>query len=161
MKSPQSYQPKSLQPSASRVSRAGFTLVEILVVIAIISLLAGVVLLNIAPQMGMGSQAAGKSQIQVLSSAVTTYRMAHGRYPTQAQGLDALVQKPNQEPIPPNYPDGGYLSGRTIPLDPWKRPFIYLIPGRQNENFEILSYGADGEPGGSGANADISSSEAQ
>ena len=144
-----------------RAHRAGFTLVEILVVIAIISLLAGVVLLNIAPQIGMGSQAAAKAQIQVLSSAATTYRMAHGRYPTQQQGLEALVQKPSQEPIPENYPDGGYLSGRVVPPDPWKRPYVYLIPGRQNEPFEILSYGADGEPGGSGADADVSSSDAQ
>ena len=142
----------------SSARRAGFTLVEILVVIAIISLLAGVVLLNIAPQIGMGSQAAAKAQIQVLSSAATTYRMAHGRYPTQPQGLDALVRKPTQEPIPENYPDGGYLSGRTVPLDPWKRAYLYLIPGRQNEPFEILSYGADGEPGGTGAEADVSSS---
>ena len=141
--------------------RAGFTLVEILVVIAIISLLAGVVLLNIAPQIGMGSQAAAKAQIQVLSSAATTYRMAHGRYPTQQQGLEALVQKPSQEPIPENYPDGGYLSGRVVPPDPWKRPYVYLIPGRKDENFEILSYGADGEPGGSGADADVSSADAQ
>ena len=129
-------------------------------VIAIISLLAGVVLLNIAPQIGMGSQAAAKAQIQVLASAVNTYRMAHGRYPTQPQGLEALVQKPAQEPIPGNYPDGGYLNSRTLPLDPWKRPYLYLIPGRQNENFEILSYGGDGEPGGSGVNADLSSTEA-
>ena len=141
--------------------RAGFTLVEILVVIAIISLLAGVVLLNIAPQIGMGSQAAAKSQIQVLASALTTYRMAHGMYPTQQQGLDALAQKPATKPIPANYPDGGYLNSRVIPLDPWKRPYLYLIPGRRNENFEIISYGADGEPGGSGANADLSSADAQ
>ena len=144
-----------------RALRAGFTLVEILVVIAIISLLAGVVLLNIAPQIGMGSQAAAKAQIQVLSSAATTYRMAHGRYPTQQQGLEALVRKPAQEPIPENYPDSGYLSGRTVPADPWKNPYIYLCPGRQNEPFEILSYGADGEPGGTGADADVSSSDAQ
>lgn len=146
---------------AARASRAGFTLVEILVVIAIISLLASVVLLNIAPQIGMGSQATAKAQIQVLSSAVTTYRMQQGRHPTQQQGLAALVQKPAQEPVPQNYPDGGYLNGRVVPLDPWKRPYIYLIPGRQNENFEILSYGGDGEPGGTGANADISSTDAQ
>ena len=142
-------------------ARAGFTLVEILVVIAIISLLAGVVLLNVAPQMGLGSQAAAKSQIQVFSSAIDTYRMAHGRYPTQQQGLEALVRKPSQEPVPENYPDGGYLNGRNIPLDPWKRPYVYLCPGRQNEPFEILSYGADGEPGGSGGDADLSSVNAQ
>ena len=150
--------PLSSRTSDLRPLTSGFTLVEILVVIAIISLLAGVVLLNIAPQIGMGSQAAAKAQIQVLSSAATTYRMAHGRYPTQQQGLEALVQKPSQEPIPENYPDGGYLSGRVVPPDPWKRPYVYLIPGRSGENFEILSYGADGEPGGSGADADVSSS---
>ena len=154
---------RSLQPQSRPrpAARAGFTLVEILVVIAIISLLAGVVLLNIAPQIGMGSQAAAKSQIQVLASALTTYRMAHGMYPTQQQGLDALAQKPATEPIPANYPEGGYLNSRVIPLDPWKRPYLYLIPGRRNENFEIISYGADGEPGGSGANADLSSADAQ
>ena len=152
---------RETQNPASRAPRAGFTLVEILVVIAIISLLAGVVLLNIAPQIGMGSQAAAKAQIQVLSSAATTYRMAHGRYPTQQQGLEALVRKPSQEPVPENYPDGGYLNGRNIPLDPWKRPYVYLCPGRQNEPFEILSYGADGEPGGSGGDADLSSVNAQ
>lgn len=151
-------EPLNREPCASR---AGFTLVEILVVIAIISLLAGVVLLNIAPQIGMGSQAAAKAQIQVLSSAATTYRMAHGRYPSQQQGLEALVKKPDQEPVPQNYPEGGYLNSRNLPLDPWKRPYIYLCPGRQNEPFEILTYGADGEPGGDSANADISSADAQ
>ena len=155
--SPVSCLPPS-RTSDLRPLTSGFTLVEILVVIAIISLLAGVVLLNIAPQIGMGSQAAAKAQIQVLSSACTTYRTAHGRYPTQQQGLEALVRKPSQEPIPQNYPDSGYLSGRSVPADPWKNPYIYLCPGRQNEPFEILSYGADGEPGGSGADADVSSS---
>lgn len=147
--------------SPAREARRGFTLVEILVVIAIISLLAGVVLLNIAPQIGMGSQAAAKAQIQVLASALNTYRMAHGQYPTQTQGLDALVRKPDREPIPANYPAGGYLNSRTLPLDPWKRPYLYLTPGRQDEPFEILCYGADGEPGGEGADADISSSDAE
>ena len=152
---------KPLPPSASRQARAGFTLVEILVVIAIISLLAGVVVLNVAPQLGMGKQAAAQSQIQILSSALDTYQLAHGAFPAQHQGLDALVRKPAQEPVPQNYPESGYLKSRAVPLYPWKRPYIYLTPGRQNEPFEILSYGADGQPGGEGANADISSADAQ
>ena len=142
-------------------SRAGFTLVEILVVIAIMLLLAGVVLLNIAQQLGIGKQAAAQAQIQVLASGVSTYHMAHGVYPTPQQGLEALVKKPTREPIPANYPEGGYLNSRTLPLDPWKRPFIYLCPGLQNEPFEILSYGADGEPGGSGGNSDLYSAHAE
>ena len=106
----------------------------------------------------MGNQTAAKAQIQVLSYAITTYRMAHGRYPTQQQDLEGLVRKPAKESVPDNYPEGGYLSGRSVSPDPWKNPYVYLCPDRQNENFEILSYGADGEPGGSGADADISSS---
>ncbi len=149
------------RPHARRTTRHGFTLVEILVVIAIISLLAGVVLLNVAPQLGMGKQATARAQIKVFVSALDTYNMASGRYPTQAQGLAALVRKPTQPPIPDTYPDGGYLQGRAIPLDPWKNPYVYLIPGRQNEPFEVLSYGADGEPGGQGNNADLASSDAQ
>ncbi len=152
---------KRLHSQSPHAQRAGFTLVEILVVIAIISLLAGVVLLKVAPHMGMGPQAASTAQVQVLSSAIDTYHMAHGRYPTQAQGLSALVKKPTHEPIPKNYPDSGYLKSRSVPLDSWKRPYIYLTPGRQNEPFEILSYGGDGEPGGSAAKADISSAAIQ
>lgn len=138
-------------------SRAGFTLVEILVVVTIILLLSGIVLQNIVGGMAKGELAAAKAQIQALSSAVTEYRMSHGRYPTTQQGLQALVEKPTREPIPPNYPEGGHLNSRVLPLDPWKRPYLYLCPGRQREPFEVFSYGADGEPGGEGANADVSS----
>ena len=146
----------------SRKQRAarpvGFTLVEILVVLAIISLLAGVVLVNVAPNLMMGQQATAKAQIREFASALATYQLAHGTYPTQQQGLDALVKCPTKEPIPANYPAGGYLATRSLPTDPWKRPYLYLVPGRQNEPFEIFTYGADGEPGGTGADADISSS---
>ena len=137
---------------------AGFTLVEILVVLAIISLLAGVVLVNVAPNLMMGQQATAKAQIREFTGALATYQLAHGWYPTQQQGLDALVRKPTKEPVPANYPAGGYLASRTLPPDPWKRPYLYLVPGRQDEPYEIFTYGADGEPGGSGADADISSS---
>ena len=146
----------SFHPSSSR---AGFTLVEILVVVAIISLLAGVVLLNVAPQLLMGKQAAAKAQIQVFSSALDTYQLRHGSFPNQRQGLDALVRKPSAEPIPSDYPPGGYLKQRSLPLDPWGKPYVYLVPGRNGEPFEIISYGADDEPGGSDANADVSSAD--
>ena len=136
---------------------AGFTLVEMLVVLAIISLLAGVVVLNVAPQLLAGSQGKAKAQIQVFSTALNTYYAEQGRYPTQEQGLEALVQKPVRGPIPARYPANGYLSTRELPMDPWGHPYIYLIPGRQGEVFEILTYGADGEEGGTGADEDLSS----
>ena len=136
---------------------AGFTLVEMLVVLAIISLLAGVVVLNVAPQLLAGSQGKAKAQIQVFSTALNTFYAEQGRYPTQEQGLEALVQKPVRGPIPARYPANGYLSTRELPMDPWGHPYIYLIPGRQGEVFEILTYGADGEEGGTGADEDLSS----
>ena len=147
----------SIHPRPDAATRRGFTLVEILVVLAIISLLAGVVVVNVAPNLNLGNQGKAKAQIQTFATALQTYRVAHGRYPTQDQGLDALVQCPTLPPVPQNYPEGGYLASRTLPLDPWGNPYLYLVPGRQNEPFEIFTYGADGEPGGTGADADISS----
>ena len=148
-----------MNPRHPRLPRhsPAFTLVEMLVVLAIISLLAGVVVLNIAPQLLAGSQGKAKAQLQVFSTALQAYRTDNGRYPTREQGLEALVQKPTRPPIPARYPDAGYLNSRTLPLDPWGAPYIYLIPGRAGEAFEVLTYGADGEEGGSGANEDLSS----
>lgn len=143
--------------TAKSARNAGFTLVEMLVVLAIISLLAGVVVLNVAPQLLAGSQGKAKAQIQVFSTALNTYYAEQGRYPTQGQGLEALVQKPVRGPIPARYPANGYLATRELPMDPWGHPYIYLIPGRQGEVFEILTYGADGEEGGTGADEDLSS----
>ncbi|MDR0994368.1 MAG: type II secretion system major pseudopilin GspG [Verrucomicrobiota bacterium] len=151
----------NIPTSSPSCRREGFTLVEILIVLAIISLLAGVVVVNVAPQLNMGKQATAKSQLQSFATALTTYSLAHGAPPSQQQGLDALVERPTREPIPLAYPEGGYLNSRTLPLDPWRRPYLYLSPGRQNEPFEVMSYGADGEPGGSGANADLTSANLQ
>ena len=135
----------------------GFTLGEILVVLAIISLLAGVVVINVAPHLNLGNQGKAKAQIQTFSTALQTYRVAHGRYPTQDQGLAAHVQCPTLPPVPANYPEGGDLASRALPLDPWGNPYIYLIPGRLGEPFEIISYGSDAAEGGSGSAADLSS----
>jgi general secretion pathway protein G len=100
---------------------------------------------------------AARAQIKTFQTAMQMYRAAHGQLPNQAQGLEALCMAPTIPPIPENYPEEGYLEQRTVPKDPWERPYVYLIPGRNNEVFEILCYGGDGEEGGKGEAADITS----
>ena len=83
--------------------------------------------------------------------------MDNGRYPTGQQGLEALCRKPTTAPIPPAYEEGGYLKKPGIPRDEWGNAFVYMVPGPDGTPYEILSYGSDGEPGGEGEAADISS----
>lgn len=141
-----------------RKGSAGFTLIEVLIVVLIITILVGIVGVNIFDKPGEARNAAAKLQIRNLQTALQVYRTQQGRLPSQAQGLEALVKKPVSDPIPRNYPESGYLEQRSVPSDPWGNPYIYLVPGRNNEAFEIISYGADGEPGGQGEDADVSSS---
>ena len=136
--------------------RSGFTLVEILVVIVIITILASIVTVNIVRKPGEARVAAAKMQLRQLQTALQVYRTEQGRLPAQEQGLDALVQKPTAGVIPESYPAEGYLESRQVPSDPWNHDFIYLVPGRQGEAYELISYGSDGEPGGEGDAADIS-----
>lgn len=138
--------------------QSGFTLIELLVVIAIITILAGVVTVSLVRKPGEARVAAAKLQIKELQTALNIYRTEQGRYPTQEQGLDALVGAPDREPIPKNYPRDGYLQSTRVPLDPWGGSFVYLAPGRAGESYEILCYGSDGEPGGEDDAADLSSS---
>ncbi len=84
--------------------------------------------------------------------------MEQNQVPTQQQGLKALCVKPDIAPIPDKYPEDGYLDSRNLPKDPWNRDYLYLVPGRSNETFEVISYGSDGEPGGTGTAGDLSSS---
>ena len=140
-------------------SRAGFTLIEILVVIMIITILAGIVGVSVLRKPGEARVAAAKMQIRQIQAAVQLYKTEQGRVPTQQQGLEALVEKPTTDPIPESYPDEGYLDTRNVPKDPWNKEYIYLAPGQHGESFEIISYGSDGEPGGEKDAADISSSD--
>ncbi len=140
-------------------SKSGFTLIEILVVLIIIMTLAGIVTVNVIRHQSESQVKAAHLQIRQFEDALQIYRVEQGRYPTQAQGLEALVQRPTREPIPRNYPEDGYLAKSYIPLDPWGNAYIYLSPGRRGEPFEIISYGRDGEPGGTGEAAEISSSD--
>jgi general secretion pathway protein G len=137
----------------------GFTLIEVLVVLVIISILATVVAVNVLNRPAEARISAARVQIKQLQTAVQMYRTDHGRLPTLEQGLEALVARPTLPPAPDTYPEGGYLTSPRVPRDPWKNDYIYLVPGRRGEPFEIISYGADGTPGGEGEAADISSSD--
>lgn len=139
--------------------RAGFTLIEILVVLIIIMTLAGIVTVNVIRHQSESRVKAAQLQIRQFEDALRIYRIEQGRYPTQAQGLEALVRRSTREPIPQNYPEDGYLARNFVPLDPWGNEYIYVSPGRGGEPYEIISYGSDGEPGGTGEAADISSAD--
>jgi general secretion pathway protein G len=139
-------------------NRNGFTLIEILVVLVIIMGLASIVTVGVVRHQAESRVQMAQLQISQFEQALQTYHLDHGRYPSQAQGLAALVSRPTVAPVPERYPEGGYLARPRLPLDPWGNEYIYLSPGRRGEPFEIISYGSDGEPGGTGYAAEISSS---
>lgn len=133
--------------------RRGFTLIEILVVIVVIAILATLVAPNIFQHVGAAKDATAKSQIEMLGAALDAYRLDNGHYPTTEQGLAALWEKPSVDP-PANW-RAPYLR-KPVPPDPWGRPYQYLSPGQVNpQGYDLLSYGADGTPGGDGENADV------
>ena len=129
---------------------AGFTLLELLVVVAIIGLLVGFVAPRYFGQIGKSEVTAARAQIDALGKALDQYRLDTGHYPSTEQGLDALIQRPQNEPKW----SGPYLR-KSVPLDPWGRPYQYRAPGEKGD-FDLLSLGKDGAPGGSGEDADLS-----
>jgi len=135
----------------------GFTLIEIMVVVMIIGMLAAVVGVQLFNRLEKAKRKACVVQIRQLQSALANYRLDNNRFPTTEQGLQALVEKPTSEPSPKNYPPGGYLDSKSVPLDPWGNPYVYYSPGINGEEYTIESYGADGVDGGEGQNADIES----
>jgi general secretion pathway protein G len=141
--------------SDSRRER-GFTLLEIIVVVFILSLLAAIVAPRIIGRTDDARIEATKVQIRNVETALKLFKMDNGFYPDTQQGLEALVEKPASGRVPQNYKEGGYLEQRKIPLDPWGNPYVYVSPGL-NGDYDILSYGADGNEGGEGKNADIKS----
>jgi len=140
-------------------AKAGFTLLEILVVVLIITILATIVGVNVLHKPGEARAAAAAAQIRTFKTALQLYRMDQGRFPTQRQGLQALCEIPDAEPVPENYPADGYLESANLPDDPWGNPYVYLVPGPDGEPYTIISYGGDGEPGGDAEDADISSAD--
>jgi general secretion pathway protein G len=134
--------------------RGGFTLIEILVVIAVLAMLAALVAPNVFQHVGTAKDVTARSQIELLGAALDAYRIDNGRYPTTEQGLDALQVQPTLQPLPSNW-RGPYLR-KEVPLDPWGTPFVYLSPGEVNpRGYDLLSLGADGELGGEEEDADV------
>lgn len=132
----------------------GVTLIEILVVIAIIGILAAVIVPAVMGRPDEARVVAARQDIAAIGQALELYRLDNFAYPTESQGLSALVERPSIEPLPPNWKVGGYL--KKMPLDPWGRPYIY-VPSSDGFGYEIISLGSDGKPGGQGVSADISS----
>ena len=136
-------------PASIRRQR-GFTLLEIMVVVAIIAILSTVVVLNLVGKTHEASVARAKGDIQALTSALQLYKLDNFSYPTTQQGLESLQQRPDGNPPAPNWKR--YVD--RLPKDPWGQPYQYLNPG-QHGDFDVYSTGKDGRPGGEGENADI------
>lgn len=143
-----------------RLESNGFTLLEIIVVVFILSLLAAIVAPRIIGRTDDARIADAKIQIRNFETALKLFKLDNGFYPETQQGLEALTEKPATGAIPQKYREGGYLEQKKIPQDPWGNPYIYVSPGLHGD-FDILSYGADGKEGGAGKDADIMSWEIQ
>lgn len=133
----------------NRSAQRGFTLIEVMVVVVILGILAAFIVPKIMDRPDAARVAKAKSDIGAIESALNLYRLDNHRYPATDDGLESLVQKPENAPA---WKEGGYLD--RLPVDPWGKPYQYLSPGVHGA-IDIFSYGADGAEGGDGANADI------
>ena len=143
----------------NRPMAAGFTLLEILVVVVILGILAGLIVPRIMSRPEEAKQVMARMQIASLESALKLFKLDNGFYPDTEQGLEALVIKPGAGRVPLRWREGGYLEKGRVPKDPWGEEFIYLSPGIHNREFDIMSLGGDSEEGGTGPDGDITNWE--
>lgn len=135
-------------------SRSGFTLLELLVVIIVLGLLAGLVAPQIFGRVGEAKVTTARTQMALIGTALDSYRLDNGGYPTTEQGLQALREKPTRDPVPSNW-KGPYLR-KEVPLDPWGRPYAYRSPGSRNATgYDLATLGKDGKEGGTDEDADL------
>ena len=144
--------------SFSSPGSKGFTLIELMVVIVILGVLAGLIVPRIMGRPDEARQLKAKMQIESLETALKLYKLDNGAYPSTDQGLEALVTQSETPPVPRKWREGGYLEKGKVPVDPWGNTFVYLSPGVHGD-YDISSYGADGVSGGDGKNSDINSWE--
>lgn len=141
-----------------RLGHSGFTLIEIMVVLVILGILVGFVGVRIMGKPEEARRTKARVQIDSLETALKMYKLDNGAYPTTEQGLQALVEAPTVGQLPKAYKEGGYLEKGKVPKDPWDNDYIYLSPGLHGD-FDLISYGSDGEPGGEGKDEDINNWE--
>ncbi len=140
--------------------RAGFTLIELMVVLVILGLLATFIGPKILSRPDDARVSKAVNDMQAIESALKMYKLDTGVYPTTEQGLKALIEKPETDPVPNGWKPGGYLDTSSVPKDPWNNDYIYRSPGEADDReYEIISLGADGKEGGDNYNADIKSYE--
>lgn len=136
----------------------GFTLIELMAVIIILGILAGLIIPRIMGSPEQARRIKARLQIESLETALKLYKLDSGVYPSTDQGLQALVEPPSVGILPRNWREGGYLEKSRVPKDPWKNEFVYLSPG-VHDDYDLSSYGADVQEGGEGKDADINSWE--
>jgi len=142
------------------LNRKGFTLIELMVVIVILGILAGLIVPRIMGRPEEARRTKARIQLESLETALKLYKLDNGAYPTTEQGLQALVEPPTVGELPKNWREGGYLEKGKIPKDPWGNEYVYLSPGVSME-YDLISYGADGEPGGEGKNKDVTNHDVE
>jgi len=140
-------------PRAIDPAEQGLTLVEMIVVLAIIALIAAIVVPSVIGRPDQARVTVAQSDLRSIAAALKIYRLDNGSYPSTAQGLAALSAKPSGAPAPQNWSAEGYLD--SVPVDPWGHAYIYRSPGEGGGGFELASTGKDGKPGGEGLDADI------
>jgi general secretion pathway protein G len=141
------------RPARVPAGEAGLTLIEMIVVLAIIALVAALIVPNVIGRPDQARVTVANTDLRTISAALKMYRLDNGDYPTSEQGLAALSQRPTRGPNPVNWSPSGYLE--QVPVDPWGRPYNYFSPGKNGSGFQIVSFGKDGKPGGDEVDADI------